>query len=228
MFQENGRAVLGWDGKNASTFLKNALNKGLTGLFCTQDKPGIDKAVSVLIGKECHVSFYNSKINAVNAAVKNGAKTIISYRPWNKEQEDLSNADAVIIIPPFPWGQEIFLLAVVPASTTVVPEPVEGQYQLPYALTAALTRAIYNLIAELPLRTEKDWFIYDPVLTLYWTRKGPYLFPKISENKYDEFIKHCLDCGILINPSCNEPSIIPYGADRGVFTKLKNNPFTAL
>ena len=84
---------------------------------------------------------------------------------------------------------------------------------------------VIELMAELPLRQEKDWFIYDTILTKYWERKGPYLYPKITENKYDDFVKHCLDCSIVINPSYNEPSIIPFGADKGVFTKLKNNPF---
>ena len=228
MFQENGKAILGWDGKNAATMFKNMISKGLTGSFICEDKPRIDKAVSELIGKEYRAFFYNTKSDAVQAAVKAGAKNIVSYRPWNKEQEDLAAADAVVIVPPFPWGEEIFILAM-PANygpstgsgTAMVGELVEP----PFSLQTALTRSIYNLIAELPLRTEKDWFIYDPVITKYWERKGPYLYPKITENKYDEFIKHCLDCNIVINPSYNEPSIVPYGADKGVFTKLKNNPF---
>ena len=223
MFQENGRAILGWDGKNSATFLKNTLNKGLSGTFICEDKPRINKAVSTLIGKECHALFYSSKKDAVNAAVSFGAKNIVSYKPWNNEQEDLSNANAVIILPPFPWGEDIFILAV--DSLPVVPEPVEGPRKIPFALQTALTRSIYNLIAQLNERTEKDWYIYDPIITKYWTRKGPYLFPKISENRYDAFVKHCLDCEIVINPSYNEPSIVPFGADKGVFTKLKNNPF---
>ena len=237
MFQENGKAILGWDGKNAATMFKNMMNKGLTGGFICEDKPHINKAVSELIGKECRVSFYYTKSDAVKAAVSAGAKSIVSYKPWNKEQEDLSGADAVVIIPPFPWGENIVILAISTsggASTSsatpgvpVVPEPVEGVegVEPPFSLQTALTRAIYNLIAELPLRAEKDWFIYDTILTKYWERKGPYLYPKISENKYDEFVKHCLDCNIVINPSYNEPSIVPFGADKGVFTKLKNNPY---
>ena len=220
MFLENGKAILGWDGKNATTFFKNTLSKGLTGGFICEDKPRIDKAVSKLIGKECHVSFYYAKSDAVKAAVSTGAKNIVSYKPWNKEQEDLTSADAVILVPPFAWGEEIFILALRQAQGPhdVVVEP-------PFALQTALTRSIYNLIAELPQRHEKDWFIYDTILTQYWERKGPYLYPKISENKYEEFVKHCLDCNIVINPSYNEPSIVPFGADKGVFTKLKNNPF---
>ena len=225
MFLENGKAILGWDGKNATTFFKNMLSKGLTGSFICEDKPRIDKAVSELVGKECRVFFYNNKTDAVKAAVVVGAKNIVSYRPWNKEQENLAAADAVVIVPPFAWGEDIFILAM-PASS--VPEPVEGlegPLTIPFALQTALTRSVYNLISELGLRQEKDWFIYDTILTKYWKRKGPYLYPKISENKYDAFVKHCLDCNIVINPSYNEPSIVPYGADKGVFTKLKNNPF---
>jgi len=235
LFQENGRAILGWDGKNGTTFFKNMLSKGLTGGFICEDSPRIDKAVSELIGKNCGVSFYINKAEAVKVAVSAGARNIVAYKPWNKEQEDLSAADAVVIIPPFPWGEELVILALRPlrqaqgTRSNAVPEPVEGPTHqgltIPFALQTALTRAIYNLIAELPLRQEKDWFIYDTILTKYWERKGPYLYPKISENKYDDFVKHCLDCLIVINPSYKEPSIIPFGADKGVFTKLKNNPF---
>ena len=226
MFQENGKAILGWDSGNAGTFFKNMMNKGLTGSFICEDKPRIDKSVSELVGKECRVFFYNNKTDSVKAAVALGAKNIVSYKPWNKEQEDLAVADAVIIVPPFAWGEEIVILAVVSTSstTTEVPEPVEG-LTIPFALQSALTRSIYNLIAELPLRSEKDWFIYDTILAKYWERKGPYLYPRITENKYDAFVKHCLDCSIVINTSYNEPSIVPFGADKGVFTKLKNNPF---
>ena len=216
LYLENGRAILGWDGKNASTFFKNMINKGLTGSFICEDKPRLDKAVSKLLGKDYHVSFHINKSDAVKAALSSGAKNIVSYKPWNKEQEDLSKADAVIIIPPFPWGGDIFILA-----SSGVGELVEP----PFALQTALTRSIYNLIEELPLRQEKDWFIYDTILTKYWDRKGPYLYPKISENKYDAFVKHCLDCNLVINPSYAEASIVPFAADKGVFTKLKNNPF---
>lgn len=220
LFLENGRAILGWDGKNASTYFKNMINKGLTGSFICEDKPRLDKALSLLLGKDFHATFYSSKKEAVQAAVRSGAQNIISYKPWNKEQEDLAGADAVVMLPPFPWGEDIVILAL-----SGGPEPVEEQLTIPFSLQTALTRAIYNLITELPLRTEKDWFIYDTILTKYWERKGPYLYPKITENKYDAFVKHCLNCNLLINPSYNEPSIVPFGADKGVFAKLKNNPF---
>lgn len=220
MFQENGKAILGWDGKNSTTFFKNMLSKGLTGTFICEASPGIDKAVSKLLGQPAKAVFYNSKGDAVKAALFAGAKAIVSYKPWNIEQEDFSKADAVLIVPPFPWGEDIVLLALLGDQGIAC----KG-LTIPFALQTALTRSIYNLIAQLPLRQEKDWFIYDTILAKYWERKGPYLYPKISENKYDDFVKHCIDCSIVINPSYEEASIIPFGADKGVFTKLKNNPF---
>jgi hypothetical protein len=92
-------------------------------------------------------------------------------------------------------------------------------------MEAAYTRSIYNMIKALQERSEKDWFVYDKVLTKYWTRKGPYLITKVPEEKYNEFVLHCLDLGIIINPVYNQESIVPYGADLGVFNSLKNNPF---
>ena len=47
----------------------------------------------------------------------------------------------------------------------------------------------------------------------------------MEEQEYGEFMLHCLDCGIVISPDYNVPSIVPFGADKGVFTALKNAPF---
>ena len=50
-------------------------------------------------------------------------------------------------------------------------------------------------------------------------------YPKMKEDNYDAFVKHCLNCNIAISPNYNIPSIVPYGSDKGVFTLLKNNPW---
>ena len=133
--------------------------------------------------------------------------------------------------PPLPWTQTIFLTAVKSSlinANNLSDNKIElsNTISIPFALETAITKSIYNLISEIPLRQEKDWFIYDPVLTKYWTRKGPYLYPKMSEEKYNDFVKHCLECQLIINPNYHMPSLIPFGADKGVFTKLKNNPFS--
>ena len=102
---------------------------------------------------------------------------------------------------------------------------IKDAVRLPFALEVAYTRSIYNLIKALQEREEKHWFIYDTFITKYWERRGPYLFPKVPADIYKDFVLHCLNCGLLISPDYNQPSIVPFGADRGVFTKLKNSPF---
>ena len=80
-------------------------------------------------------------------------------------------------------------------------------------------------MAELSKRDETKWFLFDTYLKDYFVRKGPYLYPKMKEDNYDAFVKHCLNCNIAISPNYNIPSIVPYGSDKGVFTLLKNNPW---
>ena len=152
------------------------------------------------------------------------------YRPWNVQNEKIKIAEipGLILTPPLPWAETIFILAADTNKLAQNPDKllfVKGTVKLPFALEVAYTKSIYNLIKALQEREEKDWFIYDTVLAKYWNRQGPYLFPKIPEENYKDFVLHCLNCGILISPEFNSPSIVPFGADRGVFTKLKNSPF---
>ena len=104
-------------------------------------------------------------------------------------------------------------------------EVLKETIKLSSPIEAAVTRSIYNLISALQTRQEKDWFIYDLTLTKYWQRKGPYLFPKIPKEFYGKFLLHCLDLGIVASPVYEQPSIVPFGADKGVFEILKKNPF---
>ena len=84
------------------------------------------------------------------------------------------------------------------------------------------------MIKALQERSEKDWFVYDKALTSYWERKGPYLYIKpdvVSKERYRDFICHCLDNSVVINPYYDKASIVPFGADKGVFSSLVKNPF---
>ena len=246
MFQENGRAILGWDAGNAFTFLKNTLNRGQVGGFICEDKGShyrLEKAVSELLDSSRKVFVFFTKNDAVAAALAFSESTGM-WRPWISEEVDWTATDCVVIQPPLPWTDSVYILAVrsnliavradkVAATdkaattdkATATDKASKNTIGLPFAVEVAIIRSIYNLIAEIKVRQEKNWFLYDPVLTKYWTRKGPYLYPKIAQKEYDAFVLHCLECEIIINPDFNQPSIVPFGADKGVFTKLKNNPF---
>ena len=167
-------------------------------------------------------------MDALKAGLTISPENTAVYTPWTQNESQWNKIDTVVIAPPLPWTDSIYILAI-KEELLIENQNLFDFFQnttaLPFSVQAGITRSLYNLIAELPERQEKDWFIYDTVLTKYWERKGPYLFPKIPQEKYDDFVEHCLKLGIAINPSYNEKSIVPYGADKGVFTCLKNSPF---
>ncbi|MBR1638920.1 MAG: hypothetical protein IJ688_06005 [Treponema sp.] len=224
LYQEGGRAILGWEGGSAFTHFKNVLSRGQTGSFITEDMnhpSRLERAVSELTEAERCVFAFSDRMTALKAGLSLAPQTTSFYKPWAEGQK-INQVDAAVIIPPLPWTDTIYLLAV---KKSILPAEVHGSIKLPFALETAITRSVYNLIAELSERQEKDFFIYDPVLTKYWERQGPYLYPKVPSEKYDDFVLHCLKLGIAISPDYKAFSIVPYGADRGVFTKLKNSPF---
>lgn len=227
LYQEGGRAVLGWGG-TAFTRFKNVLNRGITGSYITEFEVQTQKAVAKLLNSPRTVLFYPSYASALKAALTVSPNGTVFYKPWNPAESDFSGQDCVIIAPPLPWTQTVYIVAAIPEVAEVAlaaGRTVPPSVRIPAPLNAAVARALFDLAAELPRRSEKDWFLYDNLISAYWERKGPYLFPKVQEEQYKSFVLHCLDCALVISPDYNTPSIVPFGADRGVFSKLKQKPF---
>ncbi len=231
MYQEAGRAILGWGGGSAFTMFKNALDRGATGSYNTDFTPRITKAVNDLLASNRKVYAFTEKQQALKFGLMVSKDSTSFWKPW--AGVDWRNISSVIIEPPLPWTASYCFLAVL---DTPENEVILSQFEssaeinlssarIPAPFAAAITRSFYNMIQALQERKETDWFIYDTVVTKYWTRKGPYLYPKVSKENYGKFILHCLDNEIAISPVYEIPSIVPFGADKGVFTKLKNNPF---
>lgn len=230
LFQEAGRAILGWGGGSAFTQLKNVLSRGITGSYNTDFIPQMTRAVSELLASSRKVIVMQDKQRALNAALAIAPDSVSFWKPWSDGAVDWRKITAVVIEPPLPWTAGIYLLAVLDTVETEVKlaalDPTkEDSFRIPAPLTAAISRSLYDMIAALQSRKETDWFIYDTILTKYWTRKGPYLYPKVNRECYGAFIIHCLDCGLVISPVYEIPSIVPFGADVGVFSELKKKPF---
>lgn len=228
LYREGGRAILGWKNGAAMKVLKNTLDRGLVGSFDTDYERRIARAVSSLVRDERVVYMYTDRASALKTALTFSESSTAFWKPWNGNVADYRKIDCVIVIPPFPWASALYFVAVRPS---VCRERIDAGFvpaaceRIPAALAAAAVREIYDCIASENRFGEKDWFIYDTVLTKYWTREGPYLYPKISEARYTDFLLHCLDCAVVASCDYSVPSIVPFGADRGVFTKLKNTPF---
>ena len=231
LYQEDGRAILGWGG-SVFTVFKNVLERGATGTFftdfsspCGREKSQLERAVSSLFGDERAVFTFSTKQAALEAALSLSAESTSVWRPWNGTNVAPESVDCLVFAPTLPWTSDIFLLAVKTAVVEPCRNHLKGESFLSAPLCAAVTRSIYDLIKALQEREEKHWFIYDQILTKYWERRGPYLFPKVPESEYSRFVLHCLDCHLVISPEYNQPSIVPFGADKGNFTLLKKNPF---
>lgn len=236
LFQEDGRAILGWSGSgdagSSFTVFKNVMSRGLTGSLPTDFEYRLEKACCDLFNSQRKIFIFNKKSSAVEAGKLCCGKCAF-FMPWMETETDWSEEKAVAFAPALPWMDGIYILAIL-ADEEILKAATQESFRkiltedgtrLNAALEAAVARSIYDLIHELQVREEKDWFIYDPVLVKYFERKGPWLFPKVPEEKYEAFVKHCLDCQVVVNPVYGKPSIVPFGADRGVFAKLAKNPF---
>ncbi len=211
--QEGGRAILGWD-SSAYTVFKNTLSKGLAGSFETAHFARLQKALSELLKSERKIILFSSKRAAMEAALLLDANSASVYKPFIGV--DYSAVKNVIVAPPLPWTNNFWVLA---ASGGLDPAILPSE-KFPPALLAAAARSVYDLIAALKVRQEKDFFIYDKILTKFFERRSCWLRPKVPQEKYDAFVLACLDAGVAINPDYNADSIVPYGADKGVLKKM--------
>ncbi len=235
MYQEDGRAILGWGG-NPFTVFKNVLSRGITGSFKTSFNARLSKAVTDLL--DCA----DNAACACEAAdkSKNDTRSVLVYSqrpaaadieqefvPWNSVPGiKYSEKNAVLVVPPFSWTDDIYIVAVKPGFEDKIRSQIHLEEKaLSAPVAAAVCRSIYNLIQQMKLRSEKDWFTCDKILNRYFERKGPYLYPKLPPEKYQAFVDHMLDCSVVINPVYGRPSIVPYGAEPGVFSKLRKNQF---
>ncbi|HZK19294.1 MAG TPA: hypothetical protein VFC68_01070 [Treponemataceae bacterium] len=235
LWQENGRAILGWGACNSKAMqvYKNCMARGQTGSFSTDYKKRFEKAILQLVHShpETGKAIDGLKYTKVCVSYTNYAiKDVPMWRPWlgvtnTQCFKKIDTAPAIIVTIPFSLAYSIHVIACTAEFYKTKKTELELSALVPGAFFSAAARSIHSLIHELPRRGEVDFKCFDTSLSPYFTRKGPYLLPD-SKIKYKSFILHCLDCGIVINPFQNTPSLIPYGANLGDFRKLDKMPYS--
>ena len=104
LYQENGRAILGWGGSSAFTMLKNAIDRGATGSFKTCFSGRLEKSVNALFfGCERKVFIFAKKSDCLSTAVRISPQNTFVWKPWSEVAFENDNADCIIFEPPFPW-----------------------------------------------------------------------------------------------------------------------------
>jgi hypothetical protein len=199
--QAGGRAILGWNCGSANTAFKNTFNRGVHFATESAEVRQVERAVNVLLPGFVRVcSAEEVRLDSL-------------WRPWgNLTTEGTEDTEGRFFLPPFPLASAY--------AVCVSRVKVDGVAAAPCFL-AGMTRAVYDLIAELPKRGEAGWGRYDRFLLPFFERRGPYLYPKMSEAEYPAFIAKCLSAGLVISPDYMIPSIIPWGANPGDFKGLE-------
>ena len=126
----------------------------------------------------------------------------------------------VKIVPPFPYATELCVYAFSTACGEEMLQNLPKNDIVPAPLLAAFTRGFYDLKIALGTYTENDFKANSKVFEPYFIRNQCYLFPKIPEEKYKDFVLKCLDIGIVISPDYNVPSIMPWRANPGDLKKI--------
>ena len=162
----------------------------------------------------------------------------VLWRPWleisGKSTEQptgypkiqiLHNVDGdfptiVKIVPPFPYATELCVYAFSTVCGEEMLQNLPKNDIVPAPLLAAFTRGFCDLKIALGTYTENDFKANSKVFEPFFIRNQCYLFPKISEEKYKDFVLKCLDIGIVISPDYNVPSIMPWRANPGDLKKI--------
>ena len=126
----------------------------------------------------------------------------------------------VKIVPPFPYATELCVYAFSTACGEEMLQNLPKNDIVPAPLLAAFTRGFYDLKIALGTYTENDFKANSKVFEPFFIRNQCYLFPKIPEEKYKDFVLKCLDIGIVISPDYNVPSIMPWKANPGDLKKI--------
>ena len=250
LWLDGGRAVLGWGAGKSRLYFKNSIDRGFFGIYGSKLPQALEKALRSICGEFAFFAFYTdkAKVQAALSCAGLRADKPPLYFPWldyglnlpplphakikkpalyctddslKNEPALKAEAGCVEIVLPFSWQPASVLAFRDAALQQKVPES-DG---IPAPLCEALCRAIYDLRLALPSRSAGDWALFDKEIAPYWHRIGPYLKYKGSKESYSAFFMHCLEQKLLISPSYDAFSVVPFGADTGVFYLLKNNPY---
>lgn len=244
-FLDGGRAILGHGGGKAKTAFKDCFERGANGFYDSGLLSAFEKAVKQLLPRNfTTIRLYTEKtaapLEGISFSLESAREKAepVLWRPWleisGKSTEQptgypkiqiVHNVDGdfptiVKIVPPFPYATELCVYTFSTACGEEMLQNLPKNDIVPAPLLAAFTRGFYDLKIALGTYTENDFKANSKVFEPFFIRNQCYLFPKIPEEKYKDFVLKCLDIGIVISPDYNVPSIMPWKANPGDLKKI--------
>lgn len=225
LHQEGGRAILGWRSGKSMQVFKNTLERGLWGSYPGVSSNRLQRALAALFG-QCKAEQYKYffcylQKPSISVSQIISEEVPLLY-PWSGFSPDglETSSSSFYFIPPFPFPS-MLLGASVTADGLPPSDPLSA------SVVEALTRSIYDLMESFETRTEQGWSSFDDSLSPYFSRKGSALYSTLGKKDYDEFVLHCLDCGILLQPDPDYPCFVPYDAKPGSFRAMDKNKLSS-
>jgi len=221
LYLDNGRAISGHRPAGLSLAVKNVISRGLYASYPSIYTDRLLKLLKKEFPQFKEFGLYISEMSFLKSLKEtreftdpltaSGNLEFQYWRPYIKIGEECRN---LLMHFPFPGSDVIAVLSV---DENALPE---SDIIPPYIL-AGLIRTYYDLKKRMEIADENSWLFFDD--THHWTRTGPYLLPKCSEEEYEKLFQLYLKSDILISPYFNRPSICAVDLYAGSLKKLYRN-----
>ncbi|UTC63943.1 hypothetical protein E4O00_08545 [Treponema sp. OMZ 788] len=230
MYLDGGMSILGRRENQAPLVFKQSIDRGLNAFLPSAGDYRLKKALNSLFPEHPHFYLFSNEKEAAPYVYQN------IWLPFLPSSENLKSAKAFLVNPPFCTSIKI--------AVSKELFPIES-CEISAAEKETLAKAFFDLIRIIKLREQEKNLSDEELITSacgkkkkeqlakniksyrrvaelcsdFWNMEGPYLFSKLSEEKYEAFFKSALDSHILLSPYFTIPSILP---KIRVYTELEN------
>ena len=243
MYLDGGMSILGRKENQAPLVFKQSIDRGLNAFLPSSGDHRLKKALNSLFPEHPHFYLLSewSKVSSFLETEDN--KTCLDscimenvWKPFLPSSENLKKKKVFFVNPPFCSSIKI---AVSKEALPILSSEVSA------AEKEVLARTFFDLIRIIKLREQEKGLSDEELINSargkkkkqqlvksiksyrraaelcshFWNMEGPYLFPKLDEEKYEDFFKAALDFHILLSPYFTIPSILP---KIRVYTELEN------
>ncbi|MCQ2603480.1 MAG: hypothetical protein MJ215_00340 [Spirochaetia bacterium] len=211
MWLENGAAILGHRQKKFALALKDTIDRGIFSPVPSKYAYRLKQGLKEIFGEDKKIYIFHDP-EAAELALKNKNISFEFWRPFGE-----SGAESCVFIPvlPVPGG---FAPGIVIAGHEL---PLSEETVSPVCLSGTV-RAVWNLkeflvAADYSIWQDKEFMNRTSAV---WKVQGPYLYPCISEEKYNMLFRYFLENNIIISPFYDRPSVLPAEISEGEFRKI--------